>query len=222
MKKHNGVIFVSVSIENTIKNLEYNNIEAIFVENRKDVVSLIEKIVEEGATVAVGGSVTLDETGVLEHLRCGRYNFLDRYKEGLDGEQVKEIYRKSFGADAYFCSTNAITEDGELYNVDGNANRIGAIAFGPKNVIIIAGVNKIVKDIDEAVNRVKTIAAPKNCVRLNRRTFCAQKGFCANMEGGFGKGCESPDRICRHYLVSSKQAVFGRIKVIIVNEELGY
>lgn len=213
---------MSVSLETTIKNLENNNIEAIFVQSRDEVVPLVEKLVAAGSTVAVGGSVTLDETGVLEHLRCGRYNFLDRYVEGLDGEQIKDIYRKSFGADAYFCSTNAITEEGELYNVDGNANRIGAIAFGPKNVIIVAGVNKIVKDIDEAVNRVKTVAAPKNCVRLNRRTFCAQKGFCANMEGGIGKGCDSPDRICRHYMVSAKQAIFGRIKVIIVDEELGY
>ena len=213
---------MSISIETTIKNLENNNIEAIFVKSREEIIPLVEKLVDEGSTVAVGGSVTLEQTGVLEHLRCGRYTFLDRYQEGLDGEQIKDIYRKSFGADAYFCSTNAITEDGELYNVDGNANRIGAIAFGPKNVIIIAGVNKIVKDVEEAVKRVKTIAAPKNCVRLNRRTFCAQKGFCANMEGGIGKGCDSPDRICRHYLVSAKQAVFGRIKVIIVNEELGY
>lgn len=213
---------MAISVETTIKNLEHNNIEAIFVKSKDEVVPLVEKLVEEGSTVAVGGSVTLEQTGVLDHLRCGRYTFLDRYEEGLDGEQIKDIYRKSFGADAYFCSTNAITEEGELYNVDGNANRIGAIAFGPKNVIIIAGVHKIVKNIDEAVNRVKTVAAPKNCVRLNRRTFCAQKGFCANMEGGIGKGCDSPDRICRHYLVSSKQANFGRIKVIIVNEELGY
>lgn len=213
---------MAISIETTMKNLEHNNIEAIFAESRKDVVPLVEKLVKEGSTVAVGGSVTLEETGVLEHLRCGRYNFLDRYEEGLDGEQIKDIYRKSFGADAYFCSSNAITEEGELFNVDGNANRIGAIAFGPKNVIIIAGVNKIVKNIDEAVKRVKTVAAPKNCVRLNRRTFCAQKGFCANMEGGIGKGCDSPDRICRHYMVSAKQAIFGRIKVIIVDEELGY
>lgn len=213
---------MAISIETTMKNLEHNNIEAFFAESRKDVVPLVEKLVKEGSTVAVGGSVTLEETGVLEHLRSGRYNFLDRYEEGLDGEQIKDIYRKSFGADAYFCSSNAITEEGELFNVDGNANRIGAIAFGPKNVIIIAGVNKIVKNIDEAVKRVKTVAAPKNCVRLNRRTFCAQKGFCANMEGGIGKGCDSTDRICRHYLVSSEQAVFGRIKVIIVDEELGY
>ena len=211
-----------MNIEKTIKNLEKNNIEVIFTEKKGDVIPLVEKIVKEGSTVAVGGSVTLDETGVLEHLRCGRYNFLDRYEKGLTGDEIKDIYRKSFGADAYFCSANAITEDGEIYNVDGNANRISAIAFGPENVIIIAGVNKLVKDIDEAVKRVKTVAAPKNCVRLCRNTYCAKNGVCVDADGGIGKGCDSPERICRHYLVSAKQMIKGRIKVILVNENLGY
>lgn len=209
-------------IENTIKNLEKNNIEALYVESKEDVVPLIEKLVPQGSTVAVGGSVSLDESGVLSHLRSGRYEFFDRYAQGLSREEVMEVYRKSFGVDAYFCSSNAVTEEGELYNVDGNANRISAIAFGPKTVIMIVGVNKIVKNIDEAVNRVKTIAAPKNCRRLDCRTYCFEKGHCMDMDGGMGKGCDSPQRICRHYLVSAKQAVMGRIKVIIVNEELGY
>ena len=134
---------MSSNIERTIENLEKNNIEVIFVKSRQDVVPAVESIVAEGSKVAVGGSVTLDETGELEHLRCGRYDFLDRYKEGLNAEQIGDVYRGSFGVDAYFCSSNAITEDGELYNVDGNANRVAAIAFGPKNVIIVAGVNKI-------------------------------------------------------------------------------
>lgn len=209
-------------IENTIKNLEKNNIEALYVESKEDVVPLIEKLVPQGSTVAVGGSVSLDESGVLSHLRSGRYEFFDRYAQGLSREEVMEVYRKSFGVDAYFCSSNAVTEEGELYNVDGNANRISAIAFGPKTVIMIVGVNKIVKNIDEAVKRVKTIAAPKNCRRLDCRTYCFEKGHCMDMDGGMGKGCDSPQRICRHYLVSAKQAVMGRIKVIIVNEELGY
>ena len=209
-------------IENTIRNLEKNNIEALYVESKEDVVPLIEKLVPQGSTVAVGGSVSLDESGVLSHLRSGRYEFFDRYAQGLSREEVMEVYRKSFGVDAYFCSSNAVTEEGELYNVDGNANRIGAIAFGPKTVIMVVGVNKIVKNIDEAVKRVKTIAAPKNCRRLDCRTYCFEKGHCMDMDGGMGKGCDSPQRICRHYLVSAKQAVMGRIKVIIVNEELGY
>jgi len=209
-------------IETTIKNLEKNNIKTYFVESKKDVVPLIEKMLNEGATVAVGGSVTLSETGVLEHLRCGRYTFFDRYEEGLLPDGIKEVFRKSFGVDAYFCSTNAITEQGELYNVDRTGNRVGAISYGPENVIIVAGVNKIVKNLDEAVKRVKTISAPKNCLRLNCDTFCAKKGFCADVESGMGKGCDSKERICTHYLVTSKQINTDRIKVILVNEELGY
>lgn len=209
-------------IEKTIKNLEKNNISAYFVKTRDEVIPLIEKLVEEGATVAVGGSVTLDEVGVLAHLRSGRYEFLDRYAEGLSRDQVTEIFRKSFSADAYFCSSNAVTEDGELYNVDGNANRVAAISFGPKKVIMIVGTNKIVPDLDAAIKRVKTIAAPKNCQRLSCNTYCLEKGHCVDMEGGIGKGCGSPSRICRHYLVSAKQAAKGRINVILVDEDLGY
>lgn len=213
---------MSVNLEKTIKNLEKNNIEVICVNSREDVIPTVEKIISKGSTVAVGGSVSLDETNMLEFLRNGDYNFLDRYQEGLTREEVRDIHIKSFEADAYFTSTNAITEEGELYNVDGHANRITAIAFGPKNVILIAGINKIVKNIDEAVKRVKTISAPKNCVRLKRDTYCAKTGYCVDMEGGIGKGCNSEQRCCRHYLVSSKQETFGRIKVILVNESLGY
>lgn len=213
---------MNTRVEKTMKNLEKNNINAFYVETKDEVIPLIEKLVSEGASVAVGGSVTLDQLGILKHLRSGRYNFYDRYAEGLTPEGIKEVFVKSIGADAYFCSTNAVTEDGELYNVDGNANRVGAIAFGPEKVIMLVGVNKIVKNIDEAVKRVKTIAAPKNTVRLNCKTFCMVKGHCVDMEGGMGKGCDSPDRICRHYLVSAKQKIKGRINVVFINEELGY
>lgn len=209
-------------VEKTIKNLEKNNIGAYFAKTREEVIPLIEKLVEKGSTVAVGGSVTLDEVGVLAHLRSGRYEFLDRHKEGLSREAVTEIFEKSFSADAYFCSSNAVTEDGELYNVDGNANRVAAIAFGPKKVIMIVGTNKIVPDIDAAIKRVKTVAAPKNCKRLSCDTYCMEKGHCADMEGGIGKGCDSPSRICRHYLVSAKQTERNRINVILVDEALGY
>lgn len=209
-------------IEKTMKNLEKNNMNTYFVETKEEVIPLIEKLVVEGSTVAVGGSVTLNEVGVLEHLRSGRYEFFDRYAEGLTPAEIKEVFRKSFGADAYFCSCNAVTEEGELYNVDGNANRVAAISFGPEKVIMIVGVNKIVSNIDEAVKRVKTVAAPKNAVRLNCKTYCNVKGHCVDMEGGIGKGCDSPQRLCRHYLVCAKQKDEGRINVIFVNEELGY
>lgn len=209
-------------IEKTMKNLEKNNMKAYYVETKEEIIPLIETIVKEGDTVAVGGSVTLGELGILDYLRGGKYTFYDRYTPGYTQEQIDEVFIKSMDVDAYFCSSNAVTEDGELYNVDGHGNRVAAIAYGPKKVIMLVGVNKIVKNLDEAVKRVKTVAAPKNAVRLNCKTYCYAKGHCVDMEGGIGKGCDSPARLCRDYLVSSKQKHVGRINVIFINEELGY
>ena len=209
-------------IEKTMKNLEKNNMNAYYVETKEEVIPLIETLVNEGATVAVGGSVTLGELGVLDYLRGGKYTFYDRYTHGYTQEQIDEVFVKSMGVDAYFCSSNAVTEEGELYNVDGHANRVAAIAYGPKKVIMLVGVNKIVPTLDDAIKRVKTVAAPKNAVRLSCKTFCAVKGHCVDMEGGIGKGCDSPQRLCRSYLVSSKQKHIGRINVILINEALGY
>ena len=128
---------------------------------------------------------------------------------------------RALGADAYITSSNAITEDGRLFNVDGNGNRIAALCFGPKSVIVIAGKNKIVKTIEEAQLRVKTVAAPKNCQRLSCNTYCSKTGSCAAKDEPFG-GCDSKDRICSTYVVTSYQRNAGRIKVIIVDENLGY
>ncbi len=209
-------------IKKTIENLKKNNINSYYIETKEEIATLIESLVPKGSSVAVGGSVTLNETGVLELLRNGNYNFYDRYAEGLTAEEIREVFIKSMDVDAYFSSSNAVTQDGELYNVDGNANRVAAISFGPKKVYIIVGVNKIVANLDEAVERVKTIAAPKNAQRLNCKTYCFAKGHCVDKEYAMGKGCDSPDRICRHFLVTAKQKDAGRINVIFVNEELGY
>ncbi len=213
-------------IETTIKELQANGMEAYFVADREATLEKIKELVPEGSTVAVGGSETLIQTGVLRELRNGNYNFLDRYKQGLTGDEVGEIFRKSFFADFYISSSNAITEKGELYNVDGNCNRISAIAFGPQNVIIVAGVNKIVPDLPAAVLRVKTVAAPKNCVRLGIDSYCSKVGHCASIDRGegeiMGAGCEGESRICCTSMVCAKQRIKNRIKVILVNEALGY
>ena len=124
-------------------------------------------LIKEGMTVAYGGSVTLKETGILDAVSCGNYNFLDRGKAKTP-EELKNIYRKCFSADVYLSSANAITENGELYNVDGTGNRIAAIAYGPDSVIIVAGKNKIVSDLDEAVIKVKSSAAPKTASGFQR------------------------------------------------------
>jgi L-lactate utilization protein LutB len=212
-------------IAKTMKNLEKNNMKAFYVETRAEVVSKVAELMNEGETVNVGGSMSLFECGVIDHLRSGRYDFQDRYKEGLTRPEIEEIYRKAFYADTYITSTNAVTENGELYNVDGNSNRVAAICYGPKSVIIVVGYNKIVEDIDAAISRVKRTAAPANCVRLSCDTYCSKKGECMSLQSADSEmpsGCNSPARICCSYVVSAYQRVKDRIKVIIVGEDLGY
>ena len=214
-----------MNVQKTLKNLEANLMKAYYVEKKEDVIPLIDSLIPEHSTVAVGGSMTLFETGVIDHLRCGQYQFLDRYEKNLSREQVVELYRQSFLADVYCTSTNALTEQGELYNVDGNGNRISALQHGPKSVIVIAGVNKIVPDLDAAIRRVKTVAAPKNCVRLGCDTYCSKAGRCVSLNldnPQMTDGCSSKDRICCQYSILSQQRHQDRIKVILVGEKLGF
>ncbi|TCO68995.1 lactate utilization protein [Marinisporobacter balticus] len=201
-------------VERTMENLEKNNMDAFYVADEKGLLQKIGELINKGDTVSVGGSMTLFETGVIDLLRSGKYNFLDRYAQGLSTDAIKEIYRKSFSADAYFTSSNALTENGELYNVDGTGNRVASMIYGPDKVIVVVGINKIVKDVDEAIERNKRMAAPANAKRLNRKTPCASLGYCTN--------CNSPDRICNDYVLIKRQGIKGRIKVIIVNKDFGY
>ena len=203
-----------MKINRTIEALKKNNMNGYYAKNRDEVIELIKDIVSEGSKVAVGGSETLSELGILEHLRSGRYDFLDRYKDGLTREEVTNIFKQSFLADAYLSSCNAITENGELYNVDGNGNRVAAMLYGPDKVIVICGINKIVKDVDEAIKRNREISAPMNAKRLNKKTPCAKVGYCMN--------CNSPERICNEYTLIKKQRSSERMHVIFLNENLGY
>ena len=202
-----------IKINRTLEALRKNNMEGYLINTENELIHKIQELVNEGSKVSLGGSMTLFETKIMEHLRSGRYELLDRYKEGLTADEIKEIYRKSFFCDAYFTSTNAITEDGELYNVDGNGNRVAAMLYGPDKVIVIAGVNKIVKDIDEAISRVENFVAPANAKRLNKKTPCTVTGKCMN--------CSSPERICREYTVIRKP-VPNRIFILLLNEDYGY
>ena len=212
-------------IETTMQNLRLNKMEPYFVQTSAEACEKVSELLENGCTVSCGGSVTLKQTGVYDLISSADYDFLDRSAPGLTREQVEEIYRKTFFADAFVTSTNALTENGELYNVDGNSNRVAAILYGPKSVIVVCGVNKIVKNIDEAINRVKTKAAPPNTVRLNIDTYCAKTGQCVSLNKEnpeMCEGCHSDGRICCNYVVCAQQRHVNRIKVIIVNEELGY
>lgn len=201
-------------IERTIESLEKNNMKGYYAKNNEDLLNLIKSIAKEGEVVSVGGSISLFETKVIDLLRSGRYEFLDRYKEGLTPNDIKEIYRKSFSCDTYFASANAITEDGEIFNVDGNGNRVAAILYGPDKVILVVGVNKIVKDLDEAIKRNKEVSAPANGKRLNTKTPCAKVGYCMD--------CNSEDRICCEYTLIKKQRTANRIHIIFINDSIGY
>lgn len=213
------------TVQKTMDGLRKNQMKPYFVETKEEVVPLVDSLVPAGSLVAVGGSMSLFEAGVITHLRSGKYDFLDRYQEQLSREEIEEIYRKTFSADVFFTSTNAVTEQGELYNVDGNGNRVAALTYGPKSVIVVAGINKIVPDLEAAVYRVKTIAAPKNCVRLHCDTYCKQEGKCVSLlkdHPEMTEGCESDSRICRHYQFTARQRQKDRIQVILVGQELGY
>ncbi len=212
-------------VEKTMEELRKNNMPAYFAATKAEAVEKVKELMNEGETVTHGGSVTLAECGITELLKNGDYNYLDRSVPGLTREQVQEIYRKAFSCDTYLTSANAITENGMLFNTDGNSNRVAAIVFGPKSVIVVAGYNKIVKDLDEAFLRLRTVASPKNTQRLNCATYCAKTGKCVSMndpDAQLGDGCKSEQRICCSYVVSAYQRVKDRIKVIIVGEELGY
>ncbi len=210
-------------IEKTGENLKKNNMDFYYAETAGDVPGIVRSLIRPGDVITNGGTMTMAECGLSDLLRSGDYKYLDR--STMTPEEISKLYTDAFSADVYISSSNAITEDGVLYNVDANCNRIAAIAFGPKSVIIIAGYNKIVKDLREAEIRVKKDAAPANCMRLDCNTYCKEKGECVSLEDPgmqMSDGCLSPDRICCNYLISSFQRKKGRIKVIIVGEPLGY
>ncbi len=206
--------FIEEKIKRTKAALEKNNYQVFVVESSEEAVDKLKEIIEKGSIVSVGGSMTIIEAGVLELLRNGDYNFLDRYKEGLTGEEMGKLFRECFFADYYISSSNAITEGGELVNLDGNGNRVAAMTFGPKKVVVVAGVNKIVKSLDEAYARVRNQAAPMNTKRLSKRTPCTTVGKCMD--------CDSPERICNHYVVTYRQNAPGRGIIILIKQDMGY
>lgn len=211
----NNVLWVNEKkILKTIDSMKKNNINGYIVTSKEELIKKVEEIVEPKSKVSCGGSMTLFESGIIDHLRSGRYEFLDRYKEGITQNELKDIYRQAFYCDAYFSSSNAITEDGQIYNVDGNGNRVAAMLFGPSKVIIIVGVNKIVSTLDDAIKRNRELSAPANAKRLNKVTPCTKVGYCMD--------CNSEERICNEYTVIKKQSDKDRMHVIFINENLGY
>ena len=213
-------------IEKTMKSLERNNMKAYYAENKAQVCEIVKGMLFPGAVITAGGSMSLNESGVWDIISDPEYKFLNRLKPGISEEERLEIFRAAIGCDFFFCSSNAVTENGELINVDGNANRVSSICFGPKMVVMVVGANKIVKDVDEGILRVKKTAAPMNTARLSVDAPCKKLGHCISLEKSenpkMTDGCCGSTRICCDYLVSAMQRVKDRINVIICGESLGY
>jgi hypothetical protein len=197
-----------------ISHLEKRRMGGTYFPTAKEAVDFLNEQIAAGTCVSFGGSMTLSETGILELLRSrSDITLLDRDNVS-SSEEKEELFRKSFYADTYLMSTNAITMDGQLVNIDGTGNRVSALIFGPKKVFLVTGMNKVTRTLDEALDRVHQIASPPNCIRLNRDTPCAKTGACAN--------CLSEDCICNQTVITRRSGIAGRIHVILIGESYGY
>lgn len=211
---NNALCNLEKQIERTIDNLRKRNMGGFFVKDEIELKEILKELIEKNSVVGVGDSMTLFETGVIDFLRMGNYTFLDKFREGIKSEEKKQIYIQNFSADTFICSTNALTEDGELYNIDGNGSRVAPMIYGPKQVILVTGINKLVKNIEEAEKRVRNHSAPLDAKRLGKKTPCTTLEYCID--------CKSPDRICNDFTIIRGQFIRDRIKVIIVGKKLGY
>ena len=199
--------------ENMIGKFNARGIEGYYCTDREEANAKAKRFLTPGCTISWGGSETLQEIGLLDDLKESDYALFDR-AEAVTPEEKREMYGKIVTSDVYFMSSNAITIDGELVNIDGVGNRVACLCHGPQQVIVIAGMNKIVPVVRSGSARGPTMASPSNARRLGLKTPCAQYGRCAD--------CLSSDCICSQTVVTRFSRIPGRIKVILVGEELGY
>ena len=196
-----------------IGHLTRRNMEGYYFETAKDAVDAILKEIPMGSLVTWGGSVSFIESGMKDALTKAGHNMLDR-DTVTTFEETREMYAKQVLADYYFMSSNAITLKGELVNIDARSNRLSCLLFGPKNVILLVGMNKVANDVESAVKRIRTDACPANAIRLNKNTPCSKTGVCGE--------CLLDDCICNNIVVTRHSSYKGRIKVYLIGEELGY
>lgn len=196
-----------------IKNLEKRQMEGYYCETSASAVEKILSLMPKGASIGWGGSMTLSEIELIDRLKKSDYELYDR-DAPKSQEAQKKMYTNIFNSNFFLMSSNAITLDGKLINIDGRGNRVAFLCYGPENVIVVVGMNKVVSDLDSGIKRVRDIAAPSNTVRLNKKTPCAVTGRCGN--------CLSPDCICAQTVITRFSITPKRIKVILVGEELGY
>lgn len=199
------------NVANTIiKNFKKRQIEGYYCSDNKSAISKALALIPEGSSISWGGSMTLIETGLIDCILKKDYKIInnDSFKD------ERQFYSKICCSDFFLMSTNAITLDGELINIDGKGNRVSFLCFGPQNVLILAGMNKVVSDIETGFKRVRNVAAPPNAIRLNRNTPCVLTGKCGD--------CYSTDCMCGQLVITRRSGIPHRIKVILIGEELGY
>ena len=205
MVKRNELLATKV-----IKGLKSRNMEGYYAASKEEALAQALALIPEGSTIAMGGAMSVHEIGLVEALKAGDYNFIDRDV----APDPRAAMLAAYDADVFLSSANAITEDGILVNIDGNANRVSAIAQGPRKVVFVVGMNKVCDDVDGAMKRARNVAAPVNAQRFGLNTPCSKTGSCAN--------CKSIDTICCQFLITRFSRHEGRIHVILVNDNLGF
>jgi len=203
-----------MDVRKCIENLKKNGFDAQFIESIEDAKKLILQMCNPYQTFGIGGSDTIRAMNLVNELKKKGKTVYDHWINGISKEEDLKIRLIQGRCDCFMCSANAITEEGEIVNVDGIGNRVSAMCFGPKKVIIVAGINKIVPDIESAIRRIKEVAAPLRAKSLGLNTPCVKTGKCSN--------CDSPQRICRITTIIHKRPAFTDISVIIVNRKMGY
>ena len=193
-----------------IKGLESRNMTGYYAATKEEALQKALELIPEGSSVTMGGCMSAHEIGLTDTLKSGNYDFIDR--DAFEDKRAAML--AAYDADWFLASANAMTEDGVIVNIDGNANRVSAIAQGPKHVLFIVGMNKITPDTDTAMKRARNVAAPINAQRFGLSTPCAKTGSCMN--------CKSPDTICCQFLITRYSKHKGRISVILVNDTLGF
>ncbi len=196
-----------------IRKLAKRNIDGFFCETCADAVHKALELMPQGSVLSWGGSMSINECGLMDAVQKRSYTLIDRNAASTPQEK-RELFSRTVMADYYLMSTNAITMEGELVNIDGFGNRVSCLCAGPEHVLVIAGMNKVVGNVQAGIDRIRTKAAPPNTTRLNKDTPCAKTGVCGS--------CFSPDCICSQIVVTRRSGIPGRIKVILVNEDLGF
>ena len=197
--------------QKAIKGLASRTMTGYYAATKEEALQIALGLIDEGNSVTMGGAMSAHEIGLVDAVKEGPYNFIDRDA----WEDKRAAMLAAYDADVFLASVNAMTDDGVLVNIDGNANRVSAIAQGPKKVIFIVGMNKVCgSDVDSAIKRARNVAAPTNAQRFGLSTPCTKTGACAN--------CKSPDTICCQFLITRYSRHAGRIHVILVNDNLGF